>query len=73
VDPSGSGALSDSVDLPPGSEITYTVSTSVPTGFSGSLTDTATATPPTGQGNPASATDVVSATDPQTIYNPEQN
>ena len=44
---SGSGAISQTINLPPGSSITYTVTMAVPAGRTGDLVNTATVTPPT--------------------------
>ena len=44
---SGTGALNDvGLDLPPGSAATYLLTLTVPAGFTGNLTNTATITPP---------------------------
>ncbi len=44
---SGSGALNDTgLDLPPGAVATYTVTMTVPSGFTGPLVNTVTVTPP---------------------------
>jgi len=45
---SGSGAINQVVDIPAGSNITYTLTLNVPAGFTGNLTNTATVTAPAG-------------------------
>src|SRR6266567_3752877 len=49
---SGSGAISDTVTMPAGSSITYTVTMSVPAGRTGTLTNTATVAAPGGVTDP---------------------
>ncbi|GHF52103.1 putative repeat protein (TIGR01451 family) [Deinococcus metalli] len=58
------GALSDTVTLAPGATVTYTVTIMVPSGYaSGSLTNTATVTAPSGITDPNSANNTASDTD----------
>jgi gliding motility-associated-like protein/uncharacterized repeat protein (TIGR01451 family) len=45
---SGAGAINQIVSIPAGSNITYTLTLTVPSGFTGNLTNTATVTPPAG-------------------------
>ena len=81
---SGSGDISDTVDLPAGSTITYTVNASIDSSATGSLVNTATVTTPAGVTDPNlsnnSATDtdaltsqvtlVVAKTDGSATYTP---
>src|SRR5205823_14990790 len=81
---SGSGDISDTVDLPAGSTITYTVNASIGSGATGSLVNTASVTAPAGVTDPDlsnnSATDtdalasqvtlVVAKTDGSATYTP---
>ncbi|MET3874709.1 gliding motility-associated C-terminal domain-containing protein [Chitinophaga sp. OAE865] len=48
---SGSGAINEQVNLPAGSEIVYTLTISIPSGFTGSLTNTASIDVPSGYNN----------------------
>ncbi|RVI57052.1 DUF11 domain-containing protein, partial [Sinorhizobium meliloti] len=45
---SGTGAISSTADLPPNSSVTYALSMTVPIGYSGDLTNTATVAAPAG-------------------------
>ncbi len=55
---SGSGGISDLVNLPVGGSVTYTLSMDVPANFTGNLTNVASVAPPTGvvDTNPANNT-----------------
>jgi uncharacterized repeat protein (TIGR01451 family) len=59
---SGSGDINDAVNLPAGGSVTYTVSATIAPGATGSLSNTATVTPPAGVTDPTpgnnSATDI---------------
>ena len=60
---SGSGHIADTVTLPPASSITYIATGMISPSATGSLANTASATPPPGDGNPAND----SATDTDTL------
>ena len=63
--PTGSGAVSDILNLPANSSITFTIDATIPAGSTAPLVNTATITPPTGVHDTNSfnsATDVVSLT-----------
>jgi uncharacterized repeat protein (TIGR01451 family) len=62
---SGSGNINDTVNLPVGGSVTYTVSASINASASGTLTNTATVTPPAGVTDPVPGNN--SATDTDTI------
>ncbi len=67
---SGSGDINDTINLPAGASVTYTVSATIPANPSGSLTNTATVTAPGGISDPAPGnnsatdTDILIASDP---------
>jgi uncharacterized repeat protein (TIGR01451 family) len=63
--PSGSGNINDTVNLPAGGSVTYTVSATVSPAASGTLSNTATVTPPFDVTDPNPANN--SATDTDTI------
>ncbi len=67
---SGSGDISDLLDLPNGGSITYTVTVTIPSNFSGSLVNTATITPPVGTTDPVPGNNSVTDTD---VNNPQAN
>ena len=67
---SGSGNISDVVDLPSGSSITYTIEAAVSPSATGTLTDTASVTAPAGLTDTSAFT---SSTDTQTITSPTNN
>ncbi len=67
---SGSGNISDVVDLPSGSSITYTIQAAVSSSATGTLTDTATVTAPAGLTDTGAFT---SSTDKQTIASATNN
>lgn len=48
VVPNGTGAIDTTANLPAGASVTYTMTLQVPTSYTGSLTNTATVTPPAG-------------------------
>ncbi|WP_157900071.1 DUF11 domain-containing protein [Rhodoferax koreensis] len=61
---SGSGALNDTgLNLPSGAVATYTVTMTVPTGFTGALTNTVTVTPPSNVNDPNPANNTATDTD----------
>ncbi|MCS7247370.1 MAG: sortase [Anaerolineales bacterium] len=62
---SGSGSFSDTVDLPAGSSITYTVVVVIPSSATGDLVNTASIAPPTGVSDPDSSNNTASDTDTQ--------
>ncbi len=62
---SGSGNITDPVDLPSGGNVTYTASCSIAANATGSLSNTATVTAPVGVTDPATANN--SATDTDTL------
>jgi uncharacterized repeat protein (TIGR01451 family) len=62
---SGSGAISDTVNMPAGSTITYVVVTSIPGGKSGDLVNTVTVTPPNGVSDPTPGNNSATDTDTQ--------
>ena len=62
---SGSGNINDTVNLPVGASVTYTVSATISAGASGTLTNTATVTAPAGVTDPTPGNN--SATDTDTI------
>jgi uncharacterized repeat protein (TIGR01451 family)/LPXTG-motif cell wall-anchored protein len=49
---SGSGDISDTVTIPAGGKVTYTLTGTVPSGATGDIVNTATATPPPGVSDP---------------------
>ena len=53
----GAGDIHDTVTIPAGSQVTYTVTGIVPPGATGTLSDTAAVTPPTGVTDPACTPD----------------
>ena len=59
--PSGAGNVVDTVTLPSGSSVTYTVTATISAGTTGSLTNTATVTPTIGSPLSAAVTDTISA------------
>jgi uncharacterized repeat protein (TIGR01451 family) len=77
--PSGSANFTDTVNLPVGSTITYTVTALIAGNATGSMTNTVTVTPPAG-GTPGTATDIdtpmlqsdltISKTDGDTVFPP---
>ena len=64
-------AITDTVNLPAGSSITYTVAANTSSGASGSLTNTATVTAPPGYTGTTTAT--AADTDQQIVINPPGN
>ena len=50
--PNGSGDIEDSVDLPPGSSVTYTIEATLPSGASGDVDSAARVTAPPGYDDP---------------------
>ncbi|MDM8008999.1 MAG: SdrD B-like domain-containing protein [Phycisphaerae bacterium] len=62
---SGSGAINDTVNLPVGGSVTYTVSATVDPAATGTLSNTATVAAPTGVTDPNTTND--SATDTDTV------
>jgi uncharacterized repeat protein (TIGR01451 family) len=60
---SGSGNITDTVDIPAGEHVTYTVTAQVDSGASGNLTNTASVAPPTGVTDPNSGNDTATDTD----------
>ena len=66
---SGSGNISDTVNLPAGGSVTYTVSAAIAAGATGSLSNTATVTAPAGVTDPAPGNN--SATDTDTLTPPK--
>lgn len=68
---SGTGSINDTVDLPSGSQITFTIDATVVASASGSLSDTATVTPPSSVTDPIAAnntnTDTVTLTPEATL------
>jgi uncharacterized repeat protein (TIGR01451 family) len=65
---SGSGNINDTVTIPAGEYVTYTVTAQVSAGASGNLANTSSVTPPTGVTDPNSDNNTASDTDSQ---NPE--
>ncbi|RVQ51948.1 DUF11 domain-containing protein [Sinorhizobium meliloti] len=59
---SGTGAIDTTADLPAGSSVTYTLSMGIPTEQTGSLTNTATVTPPDGTSDPDTSNNTASDT-----------
>ncbi len=62
---SGSGNINQTVTVPVGGTITYTVNLAVPAGFSGSLANTATVTAPAGTTDPTPGNNSATDTDTQ--------
>jgi uncharacterized repeat protein (TIGR01451 family) len=62
---SGSGAIADTVNLPAGSTITYTVTLAAPAGRTGDLANTATVTAPSGTTDPTPGNNTATDTDTQ--------
>ncbi len=62
---SGSGNINDAVNLPVGGSVTYTVTATISAAATGSLSNTATVTPPAGVTDPSPANN--SATDTDTL------
>ncbi|GHB67270.1 beta strand repeat-containing protein [Persicitalea jodogahamensis] len=62
---SGSGNISQTVSLPSGGSITYTVAVAVPSGFTGNLVNTTTVTAPTGVTDNNQANNSATDTDTQ--------
>ncbi|MCR4265850.1 choice-of-anchor D domain-containing protein [Nitratireductor sp. ZSWI3] len=63
--PSGTGAIDTTANLPAGASVTYTLNMMVPASFSGSLTNTATVTPPNGVTDTDTSNNTASDTDTQ--------
>ena len=61
----GSGSLSDKVNLPSGASVTYKVILSVPTSFTGALVNTASVTSPAAVVDPDAANNTATDTDAQ--------
>ncbi|NWG00533.1 MAG: IPTL-CTERM sorting domain-containing protein, partial [Thermoanaerobaculaceae bacterium] len=62
---SGSGDINDSVTIPAGQHVTYTVTAQVSAGASGNLANTSSVTPPTGVTDPNSGNNTATDTDTQ--------
>jgi len=62
---SGSGNISETVNVPVGGTITYTVNVAVPGNLTGNLVNTATVTPPVGTPDPTPANNTATDTDTQ--------
>ncbi|MFZ5885657.1 MAG: sortase [Chloroflexota bacterium] len=62
---SGSGNFTDTVNLPAGSSITYTITAQVASSAAGNLTNTVTVAPPTGVTDPTPGNNTASDTDIQ--------
>ena len=62
---SGTGAIATTADLPAGTSVTYTLSMTVPIGFSGDLTNTATVDVPAGMTDADPSNNTASDTDTQ--------
>ncbi|MBU1822393.1 MAG: DUF11 domain-containing protein, partial [Bacteroidetes bacterium] len=62
---SGSGSISQSVTIPPGGTITYTIPLTIPSGFTGDLVNTATVTAPVGVTDPTPGNNSETDTDTQ--------
>ena len=62
---SGTGNISETVDLASGASITYTVIVTIPSSFTGELVNTATVTPPTGVPDPTPGNNTATDTDTQ--------
>jgi uncharacterized repeat protein (TIGR01451 family)/gliding motility-associated-like protein len=60
---SGSGSIAQTVNLPSGGQITYTITTSVPSSQTGSVTSTATIAVPTGFTDPTPANNTATDVD----------
>jgi uncharacterized repeat protein (TIGR01451 family) len=59
---SGTGAIDTTANLPAGSSVTYSLSMAVPASQTGSLTNTATVTPPVGTSDPDTSNNTASDT-----------
>src|SRR5690606_28168979 len=60
---SGTGSINQTVSVPNGGNIVYTILVSVPSGFTGNLVNTATVTPPVGTDDPTPGNDTSTDTD----------
>jgi uncharacterized repeat protein (TIGR01451 family) len=67
---SGTGAISSTADLPPDSSVTYTLSMTVPIGYSGNLTNTASVTAPAGVSDSDPTNNAASDTNTQFTFPP---
>ncbi|MCW3467174.1 DUF7927 domain-containing protein [Chitinophaga nivalis] len=65
---SGSGGINQTVNIPAGSKITYTLTLTVPSGFTGNLSNTASATVPTGVTDNTPGNNTITDTD---TYDPQ--
>ena len=61
--PSGAGDINDSVNLPVGGSVTYTLTATVASGATGTLSNTVTITPPAGVTDPDPASNTATDTD----------
>jgi uncharacterized repeat protein (TIGR01451 family) len=65
---SGSGSISELVNMPAGSTITYSVTLVIPCGATGTLTNTATVAPPTNVPDPNMANNSATDNDFETVW-----
>jgi len=62
---SGTGNINETVNLVVGASITYTVTVTIPSGFTGNLVNTVTVTPPSGVTDPTPGNNTATDTDTQ--------
>ncbi|NCD71137.1 Ig-like domain-containing protein [Mucilaginibacter agri] len=62
---SGTGSINESVNIPAGGSVTYTLTAAIPSATTGSLTTTATITAPVGSTDPTPANNTATDTDAQ--------
>jgi uncharacterized repeat protein (TIGR01451 family) len=70
---SGSGSIADTVNLPVGASVTYTLSGTISPSATGSVSNTASVAPPEGLGDPNSANDSATDTDPLVVLSADND